>query len=519
MGGIVLSRRDSNRFFLLVLVLVVTQACIQRYDDFGAPVAGDAAVANDAADLGGGDLSPVDVGALELVSDGTPDAAADAYPADQLPSDLPINPDGAVGECGDGECNGTEQCDSCPADCGCEDGQICFSTACCQPDCSASDCGSDGCGGSCGDCAQGECLEGRCPAMCGNGECAGQEECSWCVLDCGPCGFQPTAEYCLNNHCLPLRPTGASVCYSAEAEVPCDEIGGKAPPVCGADEAIPFCGQDAQYAVPTPVFEVVQLAGDKVTLDPVTGLMWQHVVPDAYPNCSGDSRCNYEQGYEYCAQLGLAGFDDWRLPTPAAASTIAHLGLHEPAIDSDAFPHDNNGSGSFWLYSGPPASIEFTRYRLHVVHSEITADGGDMINFVRCVRGGPALSDSLSGTRFQPLAEGSVLLDVVTGLQWATGELITGDWQQGLAHCEQLNLPGDDDWRLPNRAELVSLISYRDDFGQGFPELADSGTYWASTTKNSGNNDAWFAWPFGGTSMVSKKHVDRTVRCVRGPEP
>ncbi len=518
MGEIVLNRRDCSRVFFLALALVVTQACIQRYDDFAAPVAGDAADANDAGALGGDGLSPEDLSALEQVSEGTPDAAADMHPADQLHTDLPSNPDSAAEECGDGQCSGAEQCNSCPADCGCEGGRICFAAACCLPDCSASDCGSDGCGGSCGECAKGECLEGLCPAMCGDGECAGQEKCNTCVLDCGPCGFQPTAEYCLNNHCLQLRPTGASLCYSAEGEVPCDEIGGKAPPLCGDDEANPYCGQDAQYAVPLPGFEVVQLAGDKVTLDPVTGLMWQHVVPDSYPTCSGNSRCNYQQGFEYCAQLELAGFDDWRLPTPAAASSLAHLGLHEPAIDSDAFPHDNDGSGSFWLYSGLPDNIEQTRYRLHVVDSEISVDGADVINFVRCVRGGPALFDSLSGTRFQPLAEGSVLLDVVTGLQWATGASIMGDWQQGLAHCEQLVLAGEDDWRLPNRAELFSLMSYRDDFGHGFPDPG-SVTYWASTTRKSTAKDAWYVWPFGGTAMASIKDLDRTIICVRGPEP
>ncbi|MDI6770529.1 MAG: hypothetical protein QMD04_12765 [Anaerolineales bacterium] len=42
--------------------------------------------------------------------------------------------------CGDGSCNGSENCSSCPGDCG----------ACCTPSCSSPYCGQgDGCGGTC----------------------------------------------------------------------------------------------------------------------------------------------------------------------------------------------------------------------------------------------------------------------------------------------------------------------------------------------------------------------------------
>ncbi len=44
--------------------------------------------------------------------------------------------------CGDGSCNGDEDCGDCIADCG----------TCCTPDCAGKECGNDGCGGSCGDC-------------------------------------------------------------------------------------------------------------------------------------------------------------------------------------------------------------------------------------------------------------------------------------------------------------------------------------------------------------------------------
>ena len=135
--------------------------------------------------------------------------------------------------CGDEECNGDEQCDICPADCGlccgdgwctAEDGEDCIS---CPADCSCDcgeecqegtcvfttceglECGDDGCGGSCGDCDEHyACESGICLFIpwCGDATCDSGESCSICALDCGEC--------CGNGECEPLFGETCSACQT-----------------------------------------------------------------------------------------------------------------------------------------------------------------------------------------------------------------------------------------------------------------------------------------------------------------
>ena len=66
--------------------------------------------------------------------------------------------------CGDNDCSALENCATCPADCGCDEGDVCFEGACCLPTCNGKDCGNDGCGGSCGECLPGQvCINSVCP--------------------------------------------------------------------------------------------------------------------------------------------------------------------------------------------------------------------------------------------------------------------------------------------------------------------------------------------------------------------
>jgi len=110
--------------------------------------------------------------------------------------------------CGDGSCNGSEDCCTCQTDCGscCGNGSCdCGEThSSCQQDCPAT-CGDGSCNGSedcctcqtdCGSCCgNGFCDCGEthnscsqdCPAICGDGSCNGSEDCCTCPTDCGLC--------------------------------------------------------------------------------------------------------------------------------------------------------------------------------------------------------------------------------------------------------------------------------------------------------------------------------------------
>ena len=102
--------------------------------------------------------------------------------------------------CGDGMCEGGEDCRSCASDCGmcapsCGDGTCNENEDCaaCSSDCGmcAPSCGDGTCdaGEDCNNCAS-DC--GTCIPSCGDGTCEGSEDCGSCAEDCGMCPPPPT---------------------------------------------------------------------------------------------------------------------------------------------------------------------------------------------------------------------------------------------------------------------------------------------------------------------------------------
>ena len=113
---------------------------------------------------------------------------------------------------------------------------------------------------------------------------------------------------------------------------------------------------------------------------------------------------------------------------------------------------------------------------------------------------------------------GNIVTDSTTGLQWqddAVGSTMT--WQSAIDYCEALVLDSYDDWRLPNKNELITII----DYDVSNPAIDNhfqntiSNYYWSSTTHASNTSYAWFVYfNFGGTYYYSK-YGSYYVRCVR----
>jgi len=188
-----------------------------------------------------------------------PDADSCSLPPDPPPSSNP--PPSPAPYCGDGYCDGGEDCTLCPSDCGtcagscCEDNNsigcvdpdivdcVCaFDSYCCETEWDATcaeqvdslGCGScaavpfcgDGicdAGDTCSNCAQ-DC--GACPApepYCGDGICDAGDTCANCAQDCGAC--PPPAPYC-----------GDGICDAGDTCANCFADCGACPPPA------PFCG-------------------------------------------------------------------------------------------------------------------------------------------------------------------------------------------------------------------------------------------------------------------------------------
>ena len=124
--------------------------------------------------------------------------------------------------------------------------------------------------------------------------------------------------------------------------------------------------------------------------------------------------------------------------------------------------------------------------------------------------------------RFVDNGDGTVN-DTCTGLMWQQDNGRPFNWCAALAHCENLDLAGHDDWRLPNVRELQSLVDY------GLPTMPTidpvfvslSSFYWSSTTDADLPCTAWRVAFGGGTGFVAhqSKIFGARLRAVRTITP
>jgi hypothetical protein len=124
--------------------------------------------------------------------------------------------------------------------------------------------------------------------------------------------------------------------------------------------------------------------------------------------------------------------------------------------------------------------------------------------------------------RFIDNGDGTVT-DICTGLMWQKDTGNDGDtvkWCPALFYCENLNLGGHDDWRLPNIRELHSIV----DYGRGYPAIdpvfdASSSFYWSSTSGAKGPDVAWSVDFEGGDVSDGFGGSSQLVRAVRTIQP
>ncbi len=297
--------------------------------------------------------------------------------------------------------------------------------------------------------------------------------------------------------------TGQTACYDDNGnEISCPESGQA------------FYGQDAQYT--GNEFNYTD-NGDGSVTDNVTGLTWQQT-----PQNMGLS---WQDAYDYCESLGLAGHGDWRMPTLKELFSISDFSLGWPYLDTTYFDiagtfvskdeqywADNYYVGTT-VEGGSAASFGVNHGTGHIKAYPANISG-PMAKRVRAVRG-----NTYGVNDFEDNGDGTVT-DHATGLMWQQADSGSGmDWEDALAYAEGLTLAGHDDWRLPNVKELQSIVDYTrspsasdpSDLGPaidtGFfdiTELAsgtrnyspDYGFFWTSTSAYFGldSPEYYYAW-------------------------
>ena len=263
-----------------------------------------------------------------------------------------------------------------------------------------------------------------------------------------------------------------------------------------------------------------------IVIDKVTGLQWQDNESiskrwlsdtnyDTCKNNSGSSDCNDTSGDTadtYCKNLSLGGYSDWRLPTIEELETLVDEGNYDPGVTKHLFQHIS--SDYYWSSTTNAESADDAR--IVDFYDGVSSYGSKKYsNHVRCVRG-----KQLETSKFT--RSGDIVSDSVTGLSWQDNTVVKStvkSWIKAIEYCENLTLGGHNDWRLPNRKELLFIA----DRSKSYPAINSAfqnvswtyHSYWSSTTYANLTSDAWIVRFGNGLSSISSKNNGHYVRCVR----
>jgi hypothetical protein len=125
---------------------------------------------------------------------------------------------------------------------------------------------------------------------------------------------------------------------------------------------------------------------------------------------------------------------------------------------------------------------------------------------------------SVSPSAYTDNRDGTVT-DKVTGLMWQSPpETTTMTQPVALAYCSTiLTAGGYQDWRLPTKIELLSIV----DYGRSSPSISPvfgstvSDNYWSSTPVAGSPSNAWNVYFLNGSTVYYDVTTEYYVRCVR----
>jgi arylsulfatase A-like enzyme len=264
-----------------------------------------------------------------------------------------------------------------------------------------------------------------------------------------------------------------------------DESGDEITPPPATGDA--YFGQDAEYAETPPSYID---HGNGTATDRNTGLMWQTIPPAAF--------YSWPEAQTYADNLGLAGHDDWRLPSLKELLSLADFNgssrpeidrpyidgsvfeMYDPTTITDFIPERTRRTkrdidGQFWssnAYVGRTINNDSSTFGFNFIDGRIKSYPNGVISgptgtaFVRCVRGNP----NYGKNNFIDNGDGTVI-DLATGLMWLqtdsgafpdAGSQGSGtlDWIEALDWAENLEFAGYDDWTLPDAKQLQSIVDY-----------------------------------------------------------
>ncbi|WP_372753976.1 DUF1566 domain-containing protein [Labilibaculum sp.] len=250
-------------------------------------------------------------------------------------------------------------------------------------------------------------------------------------------------------------------------------------------------GQDADYLKGKKMAYTKN--EDGTITDQNTGLMWQEI-----PYTEGFS---WKDAVEYCEDLKLASYDDWRAPSAKELYSISDFSSGWPYIDTTYFSLASGEIGKqeqYWTLNNYVGTTEEGGYSaafgVNHVTGHIKAYAGEapsmkdgkmpappngpqgtkgqgtappppggkngkhfnpLLKYVRAVRGQAyginEFTDNKNGT----------ISDKASALMWTKDDNKEGlNWEDALNYAENSKFAGYSDWRLPNVKELQGIVDY-----------------------------------------------------------
>lgn len=285
-------------------------------------------------------------------------------------------------------------------------------------------------------------------------------------------------------------------------------------------------GEDSDYIINPHSYTKLDASGNALgsdatdwamVKDNVTGLIWEVKTDDDGIHDGANSYTWQDAQDIFIAQLNsdaFGGYSDWRLPSIMELSMLIHSEIFTPTIDPTYFPEA--AGSSYWsstVYVDNTDSIWCGNFNNSIVWTEDKLESWSGVR-VRAVRGGKTGLDS----HYVDNGDNTVT-DLNTGLMWQKTGTSDIAWEEALTYCENLELAGYDDWRMPSRNELQSIVDYSVSEPaintSYFPE-AMSSWYWSSTTDMAGTGYACCVHFRRGHVDYSVKSGTQYVRAVRG---
>ncbi|MBK5208967.1 MAG: DUF1566 domain-containing protein [Flavobacteriaceae bacterium] len=268
-------------------------------------------------------------------------------------------------------------------------------------------------------------------------------------------------------------------------------------------------GEDADFLINPPSFTN---NGNGTITDNNSGLMWQK---------TDGGEMTFEVASDYCKNLNLGEYYDWRLPTGIELFSINNYNYLKPALDTTYFTDTN---AEYWWTSETRADDASKVWVVNAgggigAHpkSETTSAGGSKSFHVRAVRN--LFTTSFSAPRFTEKGD-STIMDNYTGLSWQKFQSPAAmTWEEALAYAKTCSLSGKLDWRLPNIKELQSLNDpklTRPSFNKTYFPNIGSGNYWSSTSMFRRSNVAWDINTSYGIVSYNDMTKSEYVLLVRG---